>query len=371
MTDNPMMCSIFKDKDYHVLVFEELYGESGPTEPSVIYKNRVDTANNLVIANSRLKLAAKTHIGAVIHPGWLSLIKWKIITAEGIYFVPFDSESGRIGYVCVIREIKGKLSIVDTGSELLLQQNHEYNWSMVITLDQERISTSSMKGMIIEVDAGDNITDLLQEDRNTESDSQDTDDLNFDLEKTLIQEQVPTLDNLSEDKRSNETSSNNTGESLHSKESVLSEEKQDPKKSGISFLSKAIILSLLLSLSAAFIYAPKGMIGDLWALIPESTPDLTSSDYEFALEQYKEAKAQYVTAWPSDTVVIMEVIKILEKGTSPSTYGKIVKWDEEISFALKLDYKKSLQVRNKRVGINGDYIISVQNFGADEGKAND
>ena len=373
-----------------VLVFEQF--SKFNQEPGVTFKHKKDPGMNLAISGNIIECLKEEFIGVDIHPAWVSLLRSKLINQPGHYFIPTSADNDHIGIYCQVATIKGVLSIIKSGTELDINQDQSINWSM-LTIVSDKDLTNGLrfkKPLNSKVYQSQYINELetmvseepllFETNESDDSSIDDLDDTELDLSKvdlaSLNQEiekdledysfnevdietvkPAPTLPVKATYERSNATKKPSTTKSKINSKKVR---KQISKQNKL-IIALTVFCTLLFTQKEAISENIRLDIDSIIKFFDRSkVENVTDKEYERILRQYNYAKSRYTTHWPDDSFALLEMLRIIEAGNNPTTYGQYTDWVGKVDFAIELEGEEANTIREIRSGINGDHIVSVR-----------
>jgi len=333
-----------------VLVFEDLK-KTVKNNAVVTFRHKKERSVDLCVTGSDIEELKEAFIGVDIHPGWVTLIRSKVITKPGHYFVPVGGQSDK-GFYCQASLVRGKLSIIKSSDQSVFSLESGITRTQCTELSQEDIAESvilakPLNSSVYEKQYMGQISIEEHQEVTHQQEAKAVVGGNF----------TPHLVSSLEDRRQQKESQEKT----EKKSKRKSSSKPKNRKSTIIFI--AIVL-----FGSAFIFSPKDITAAIESIMGSDILSGTSAPNEISLQElealqrrYDEARARYIDAWPDDGIALLEMLKTIDIGIDPSTYDEMVPWGKEVHFALKLDVSDARLMRNVRRGINNDYIVTIRN----------
>lgn len=442
---------IARGKEPFVLLFEQFKKQH--TKDQVIpFSHKKQPDIDLCVPMSEVNFVSESHIGRDIHPGWITLIRSKLITKPGHYYVTNESTPS-VGFYAEIEKVKGKLTVVNMGDESVFKNSSKLRLTQTIEITHQMIAKHPKlklghsltnpiyKNLITRpqiqqaLEEAKKRTQLKREKANAavkaeseakaqsqkapaveqpqsqpqvheqytarqesiqhqaqpaaQQDNEPTiepqevslgDTLamvekesidNFDQPIEFESTQVPTLDNPHQSnvlKDAEEEPGQSEKKEKPSKKQIKLPKVELPKFNlpALSFVKKPAVL--VVAFAGYFLFFHDSEVNLLEKIsgamsnleTTASTPDYTEEYKQELLEEYRIAKANYIDAWPDDAVSLLKLLKTIDAGTSPTTYGKFVKWEGTVHIAIELEDDQALYMGDITRGINGDWIVPIK-----------
>jgi len=146
--DKPKILRLDHIDTPYILLFESVSSEQ--PENSVVIRKGTTKGQFLYLLKSDINKTRNGNIGVKVYAGWTSLIAKKAITGAGMYYISADDNSG-VGYYAIIQKQRGKLLIVETGTnvDILKSENLSMSQFTLISINSLSGETSKLKELVL------------------------------------------------------------------------------------------------------------------------------------------------------------------------------------------------------------------------------